>query len=114
MPLDVCLVLDVKTKRASTHLAKEQNLETNAKTRTRSKRIAHAKDDKASTESNRDIGFSGTDELSADALICGQENHFPDGLNCSKDDICSMFGCWNCLFVKSLLWARPKHFTDQM
>jgi separase len=96
------LVLDAKAKRASTRLAKEHNLETNPKTRTRAKRITHVKADKASTELNRDNDFSGSHELSADALICGQENYFPDGFDCRKDDICSMFGCWNCLYVKSL------------
>ncbi|GJM86989.1 hypothetical protein PR202_ga02898 [Eleusine coracana subsp. coracana] len=67
-------VLDVKAKRRSARLAKEENLVTNAKIRTRSKRTAHVKADKVSTELNHD-------ELPVDA------KYFPDGIDCSKNDL---------------------------
>ncbi|TVU28695.1 hypothetical protein EJB05_20225, partial [Eragrostis curvula] len=84
---------DVKAKRASTRLAKEQNMEINTRTRTRSKRIANV---------TADNGISRNDDLPADVLTRGKANYLPNGVDCSKDDICSMFGCWNCLLVKSL------------
>ncbi|PUZ77833.1 hypothetical protein GQ55_1G405300 [Panicum hallii var. hallii] len=82
--------LDVKTKRTSrnsSRLAKEQNAETNAKTRTRSsKRTVHVKGD----------------GLPTDALVCGESECFPGGIDLRKDGLCNMFGCWKCLLVKSL------------
>jgi separase len=82
--------LDVKTKRTSrnsSRLAKEQNAETNAKTRTRSsKRTVHVKGD----------------GLPSDALVCGESECFPGGIDLRKDGLCNMFGCWKCLLVKSL------------
>ncbi|KAL6633464.1 hypothetical protein ACP70R_026135 [Stipagrostis hirtigluma subsp. patula] len=94
------------TTRNSSRLAKVQNVETRAKTRTRSsKRIAHAKGEKVLTELNCETDVSWSDELDADALLCGKASCFLDGIDCrkdDKDDICSMFGCWNCFLVKSL------------
>ncbi|XP_072151631.1 separase isoform X3 [Setaria viridis] len=96
--------LDVKAKRTSrnsSRLAKEHIVETHAKTIIRSsKRNAHLKGAKASTELNSKNGTSWSDELPKDALVCGEA--FPDGIDHSKDDLCNMFGCWKCLLVKSL------------
>ncbi|KAG8072566.1 hypothetical protein GUJ93_ZPchr0006g41913 [Zizania palustris] len=102
-----CPPLDVKVKRTtrnSSRLAKEQNLENHAKTRTcSSKRTAHVKDEKASTELNCKNGKSGSDELSTDALVCGKTNSLLDGVDHSIDYYtCNIFGCWNCLFINSI------------
>ncbi|KAL6912053.1 hypothetical protein ACP4OV_000858 [Aristida adscensionis] len=98
--------LDSKVKRTtrnSSRLAKEQNLESHVKTRTRSStRIAHAKGEKVLTEVNCKTDLSWSNELAADAAVHGKQSCFLDGIGCRKDDICNMFGCWNCLLVKSL------------
>lgn len=98
--------LDVKVKRTSrnsSHLAKEQDVEAHAKTRTRaSKRTAHVKGEKALTELNCKNGISWSDELSIDALVHGNTNCSRDDIDCNRNDICNMFGCWNCLFYNSL------------
>ncbi|XP_044951659.1 separase [Hordeum vulgare subsp. vulgare] len=77
-PLDVNVK---KTSRTSSRLAKEQNAVAHAKTRTTrsSKRTAHT-----------------------NALVCGKLNCSLDGVEYNRDDICNMFGCWNCLLVNSL------------
>uniref|UniRef100_A0A0A9E3Y6 Uncharacterized protein n=1 Tax=Arundo donax TaxID=35708 RepID=A0A0A9E3Y6_ARUDO len=97
--------LDAKVKRTtrnSSRLAKEQNVETHAKTRIcSSKRIAHAKAEKVSTKLNCKNNVSWSDELSADALVSGKASCSLDGIDCNKDDI-YMFGCWNCILIKSL------------
>jgi separase len=98
--------LDAKAKRPSrnsSRLANEQNVETVAKIRTRSsKRNAHMKSEKVSTELNSKNNISWGDELAADILVCGEGECFPDRIGRSKDDLCNMFGCWNCLLVKTL------------
>uniref|UniRef100_K3Z105 separase n=1 Tax=Setaria italica TaxID=4555 RepID=K3Z105_SETIT len=69
--------LDVKAKRTSrnsSRLAKEHIVETHAKTIIRSsKRNAHLKGAKASTELNSKNGTSWSDELPKDALVCGED-----------------------------------------
>ncbi|XP_037451889.1 separase-like isoform X2 [Triticum dicoccoides] len=99
-PLDV----NVKTSKTSSRLAKEQNAAAHSKTRTTrsSKRTAHVKSEKDLAELNSENDISGSDKLSTDALVCGKLSCSLDGVYCSRDDICNMFGCWNCLFVDSL------------
>jgi separase len=98
--------LDAKAKRPSrnsSRLANEQNVETVVKIRTRSsKRNAHMKSEKVSTELNSKNNISWSDELAADILVCGEAECSPDGIDRSKDDLCNMFGCWSCLLVKTL------------
>ncbi|AQK56302.1 Separase [Zea mays] len=98
--------LDAKARRSSrnsSRLAKGQNVETLAKTRTRSsKRNACMKSEKVLTELNSKNNVTGSKELAADASVCGEAECFPDGIDHSKDDLCNMFGCWSCLFIKSL------------
>ncbi|XP_062221862.1 separase [Phragmites australis] len=98
--------LDAKVKRTTrnpSRLAKEKNVESHAKTRTRSsRRIAQAKGEKVLTELSCKNGISWSHELSADALVSEKTSCSLDGINCSKDNICNMFGCWDCLLVKSL------------
>lgn len=98
--------LDAKAKRPSrnsSRLAKEQNVETVGKIRTRSsKRNAHMKSEKVLAAVNSKNNISWSDELAADILVCGDAECFPDDIDLSKDDLCNMFGCWSCLLVKSL------------
>lgn len=99
--------LDVKVKRASrtsSRLAKEQNVAAHAKTGTTrsSKRTAHVKREKDLAEVNSKNDISWSNELSTGALVCGKLNYPLDGVERNRDDICKMFGCWNCLFVNSL------------
>lgn len=121
-PCSVCMVIQVRRKnsgnaeagppldakarrssRNSSRLAKGQNVETLAKTRTRSsKRNACMKSEKVLTELNSKNNVTGSKELAADASVCGEAECFPDGIDHSKDDLCNMFGCWSCLFIKSL------------
>nr|TKW23443.1 hypothetical protein SEVIR_4G292500v2 [Setaria viridis] len=43
------------------------------------------------------------DDVLPTCISCkGKSNCYLNGSDCSKDDICDMFGCWNCLLVKSL------------
>ncbi|KAF0931269.1 hypothetical protein E2562_002616 [Oryza meyeriana var. granulata] len=101
-----CPPLDVKVKRTtrnSSRLAKEQNVEAHVKTRTRSsKRTAHVKGEKASTDLNCKNGISCSGEMSTNVLVRGKANCFLDGVDQSIDFTCNIFGCWNCLFVNSL------------
>uniref|UniRef100_A0A0E0K5Q9 Separase-like TPR repeats region domain-containing protein n=1 Tax=Oryza punctata TaxID=4537 RepID=A0A0E0K5Q9_ORYPU len=101
-----CPPLDVKVKRTtrnSSRLAKEQNVEAHVKTRTRSsKRTAHVKGEKASTELHCKNGISCSDNLSTDTLVHGKANCILDGVDQSIGYTCNIFGCWNCLFVNSL------------
>ncbi|EEC74078.1 hypothetical protein OsI_09098 [Oryza sativa Indica Group] len=103
---ECCPPLDVKVKRTtrnSSRLAKEQNVEAHVKTRTRSsKRTAHMKGEKASTELHCKNGLSCSDNLSTDTLVRGKANCILDGVDQSIDYTCSIFGCWNCLFVNTL------------
>ena len=98
--------LDAKARRPSrnsSRLAKGQNVETLAQTRTRSsKRNAFMRSEKVLPELNSKNNISWTDELAADALVCGEAVCFPGGIDHSKDVLCNMFGCWSCLFIKSL------------
>ncbi|KAG0532378.1 hypothetical protein BDA96_04G103300 [Sorghum bicolor] len=98
--------LDAKARRPSrnsSRLAKGQNVETLAKTRTRSsKRNARMKSEKVLPELDSENNISWSDELAADALVCGEAECFPGAIDHSKDDLCNMFGCWSCLFIKSL------------
>ena len=98
--------LDAKARRPSrnsSRLAKGQNVETLAQTRTRSsKRNALMRSEKVLPELNSKNNISSTDELTADALVCGEAECFPGGIDHSKDVLCNMFGCWSCLFIKSL------------
>jgi separase len=90
-----------RTSRSSSRLAKKHTVEAHAKTMIRSSmQNAHLKGAKASTELNSKNGTSCSDELPKDALVCGEA--FPEGIDHSKDDLCSMFGCWKCLLVQSL------------
>jgi separase len=121
-PCSVCMAIQVRRKRSgnaeagpplddkakgpsrsSSRLANEQNVETVVKIRTRSsKRNAHMKSEKVSTELNSKNNISWSDELAADILVCGEAECSPDGIDRSKDDLCNMFGCWSCLLVKTL------------
>ncbi|KAK1697147.1 hypothetical protein QYE76_013844 [Lolium multiflorum] len=99
--------LDVKVKRASRtslRLAKEQNVTAHAKTRTTrsSKRTAHVKSEKDLAELNSKNDIYWSNELSTGGLVCGKLNRSLDGVECNRDGICNMFGCWSCLFVNSL------------
>ncbi|XP_014756517.1 separase isoform X2 [Brachypodium distachyon] len=99
--------LDVKVKRASrssSRLAKEQNVAAHAKTRTTrsSKRTAHMKDENDLAELNCKNGISWNGQLSTGALVCGKVDCSVDVIDCSRDGICNIFGCWSCLFVNSL------------
>jgi separase len=83
--------------------AKEQNVETRVKTsELSSKQFAHGKGENVLTEINCKKDVSWNNELPFDALISGKASCYLDGIDCSKDDICDMIGCWNCLFIKSL------------
>lgn len=43
------------------------------------------------------------DDVLPTCISCkGKSNCYLNGSDCRKDDICDMFGCWNCLLVKSL------------
>jgi hypothetical protein len=43
------------------------------------------------------------DDVLPTCISCkGNAKCYLNGSDCSKDDICDMFGCWNCLLVKSL------------
>ena len=103
---ECCPPLDVKVKRTtrnSSRLAKEQNVEAHVKTRTRSsKRTAHMKGEKASTELHCKNGLSCSDNLSTDTLVRGKANCILDGVAQSIDYTCSILGFWNCLFVNTL------------
>uniref|UniRef100_A0ACD5YX29 Uncharacterized protein n=1 Tax=Avena sativa TaxID=4498 RepID=A0ACD5YX29_AVESA len=93
-----------RTSRTSSRLAKEQNVAAHAKTRTTrsSKRTAHVKSEKKLVELNSKNEISCSNELSIEALVYGKVNCSLDGVDRSRDDVCNMFGCWNCLFVNSL------------
>jgi len=93
-----------RTSRTSSRLAKEQNVAAHAKTRTTrsSKRTAQVKSEKDLAEVNSKNEISCSNELSIEALVYGKVNCSLDGVDHSRDDMCNMFGCWNCLFVNSL------------
>jgi separase len=99
--------LDVKVKRTSrtsSRLAKEQNVAAHAKTRTTrsSKRTAHVEGEKDLAELNNKNDISWSNESSTDALVFGKLNCSLDSVDLSKDGICNLFGCWNCLSANSL------------
>jgi separase len=107
--------LDINVKRAfrTSRLAKEQNVAARAKTRTTrsSKRTAHVKSEKGLAELNSKNDISWSNVLSTDALVCGTSCSLY-GVDGNRDDMCSMFGCWNCLFVNSLNFECIKNILQ--
>ncbi|XP_047080035.1 separase-like [Lolium rigidum] len=107
--------LDINVKRAfrTSRLAKEQNVAARAQTRTTrsSKRTAHVKSEKGLAELNSKNDISWSNVLSTDALVCGTSCSLY-GVDGNRDDMCSMFGCWNCLFVNSLNFECIKNILQ--